>query len=49
MVHELKHPFRDGTIHVLFEPLDYMARPQATQVGLEPVFMSGADLAICQP
>jgi hypothetical protein len=26
MAHELKHPFRDGTTHVLFEPLDFMAR-----------------------
>jgi hypothetical protein len=23
---ELKHPFRDGTTHVLFEPLDFIAR-----------------------
>jgi hypothetical protein len=22
---ELKHPFRDGTTHVLFEPLDFTA------------------------
>lgn len=26
VVYELKHPFRDGTTHVLFEPLDFMAR-----------------------
>jgi hypothetical protein len=26
VVYELKHPFRDGTMHVLFEPLDFMAR-----------------------
>ncbi len=26
VVHELKHPFRDGTTHVLFEPLDFLAR-----------------------
>ena len=26
LVYELKHPFRDGTTHVLFEPLDFMAR-----------------------
>jgi len=25
VVYELKHPFRDGTTHVLFEPLDLMA------------------------
>jgi len=26
VVHELKHPFRDGTTHMLFEPLDFLAR-----------------------
>ena len=26
MVYELKHPFRDGTTHVVFEPLDFIAR-----------------------
>ena len=26
VVHTLKHPFRDGTTHVLFEPLDFIAR-----------------------
>ena len=26
MLDELKHPFRDGTTHVLFEPLDFIAR-----------------------
>ncbi len=26
VVHELKHPFRDGTTHILFDPLDFMAR-----------------------
>ncbi len=26
VVHELKNPFRDGTTHVLFEPLDFIAR-----------------------
>jgi len=26
VVHELKRPFRDGTTHVLFEPLDFIAR-----------------------
>jgi hypothetical protein len=26
VVYDLKHPFRDGTTHVLFEPLDFMAR-----------------------
>ena len=26
VVYELKHPFRDGTTHVLFEPLDFVAR-----------------------
>ncbi len=26
MVYELKHPFRDCTTHVLFEPLDFIAR-----------------------
>jgi hypothetical protein len=26
VVHELKRPFRDGTTHVLFEPLDFFAR-----------------------
>ena len=25
VVYELKHPFRDGTTHVLFEPLDFIA------------------------
>jgi hypothetical protein len=25
-VHELKHPFRDGTTEFLFEPLDFLAR-----------------------
>ncbi len=24
--YELKTPYRDGTIHVIFEPLDFMAR-----------------------
>ncbi len=27
VVYELKHPFRDGTTHVLFEPLDFIAWP----------------------
>jgi len=26
LVYELEHPFRDGTTHVLFEPLDFIAR-----------------------
>ena len=26
VVYELKHPFRDGTTHVVFEPLDFIAR-----------------------
>ncbi len=26
VVYELKQPFRDGTTHVLFEPLDFIAR-----------------------
>ena len=26
VVHELKRPFRDGTTHCLFEPLDFLAR-----------------------
>ena len=26
VVYALKHPFRDGTTHVLFEPLDFIAR-----------------------
>ena len=26
VVYELKHAFRDGTTHVLFEPLDFIAR-----------------------
>ena len=26
VVYELKHPFRDGATHVLFEPMDFMAR-----------------------
>jgi hypothetical protein len=26
VVYQLKHPFRDGTTHVLFEPLDFIAR-----------------------
>jgi len=26
VVYTLKHPFRDGTTHVLFEPLDFIAR-----------------------
>lgn len=26
VVHQLKHPSRDGTTHVLFEPLDFIAR-----------------------
>jgi hypothetical protein len=26
VVYELKHPFRDATTHVLFEPLDFIAR-----------------------
>lgn len=26
VVHELKHPFRDGTTEFLFEPLDFLAR-----------------------
>ena len=25
VVYQLKHPFRDGTTHVLFEPLDFIA------------------------
>ena len=28
-MHELKRPFRDGTAQVLFEPLDFLARPAA--------------------
>jgi len=26
VVYELKHPFSDGTTHVLFEPIDFIAR-----------------------
>ena len=26
VVHELKRPFRDGTTHCVFEPLDFLAR-----------------------
>ena len=26
VVHALKHPFRDGTTQILFEPLDFIAR-----------------------
>ncbi len=26
VVYELKHPFSDGTTHVLFEPVDFIAR-----------------------
>ena len=26
IVYELTHPFRDGTTHVLFEPIDFIAR-----------------------
>ena len=26
VVYELKHPFCDGTTHVVFEPLDFIAR-----------------------
>ncbi len=26
VVYELKHPFSDGTTHVLFEPQDFIAR-----------------------
>ena len=26
VVYELKNPYRDGTTHVLFEPLDFMAK-----------------------
>ena len=26
MIYELKHPFRDGTTHVLFTPEDFIAR-----------------------
>ena len=26
VVYELRHPFRDGTTHVVFEPLDFIAR-----------------------
>ena len=26
VVYQLKHAFRDGTTHVLFEPLDFIAR-----------------------
>ena len=32
VIYELKHPFRDGTTHVLFEPLDFMARLAAREV-----------------
>jgi hypothetical protein len=26
VIYELKHPFRDGTTHVVFEPLGFIAR-----------------------
>ena len=26
VIYELKHPFRDGTTHILFSPEDFMAR-----------------------
>jgi len=26
VVYQLKHPFRDGTTHVLFQPLDFLTR-----------------------
>jgi Putative transposase len=49
VVHELKHPFRDGTTHVLFEPLDFIARlaalvprPRAHLVRYHGVFAPNA-------
>jgi len=26
IIYEIKHPFRDGTTHILFSPEDFMAR-----------------------
>ena len=49
VVYVLKHPFRDGTTHVLFEPLDFMARlaalvprPRAHLVRYHGVFAPNA-------
>ena len=38
VVYALKHPFRDGTTHVLFEPLDFVARlaPLDCRAGIVP-------------
>ena len=45
VVYELNHPFRDGTTHVLLEPLDFIARltalPAAVRASLPLVVFAG--------
>jgi hypothetical protein len=33
VIYELKHPFRDGTTHILFTPQDFLARLAALGLG----------------
>lgn len=48
VIHQLKHPFRDGTTHIVFSPRDFMARlaalvprPRANLIRYHGVFARG--------
>ena len=47
VVYELKHPFSDGTPHVLFEPVDFIAWPSPPWC-LDRVPIS-SDITVCSP
>ena len=54
VVHELKRPFRDGTTHCLFEPLDFLARlaalvlrPRTHLIRYHGVFAPNARILRC--
>jgi hypothetical protein len=35
--YELKTPYRDGTAHVIFEPVDFIAKPAVLVPGSESI------------
>ena len=51
VVYELKHPFRDGTSHVVFEPLDLMAHIHVRHPsgGLRPSKSAVLPIGHCSP
>ena len=45
--YQLKTPYRDGTTHVIFEPLDFMARLAALGRFLPPIIISSVS-GVCR-